>query len=80
MIDPDGPVPVYKQIADEIAGQIQRGEIQPGRRIPSESTIQQTYGVARDTARHAVAELRDRGLVETIPQRGSFVITPRTRS
>lgn len=34
------------------------------------------WGVARTTARRAVALLRDRGLVETVPQRGSFVAEP----
>ncbi|GAA2897736.1 hypothetical protein GCM10010517_62830 [Streptosporangium fragile] len=31
------------------------------------------HGVARDTARQAVAMLRDEGWAITLPQRGSFV-------
>jgi DNA-binding GntR family transcriptional regulator len=31
------------------------------------------HGVARDTARQAVALLREEGWVMTLPQRGSFV-------
>lgn len=73
MIDPDGPVPVYRQIADIIAGRIERGELLPHRPIPSESTLQQEYGVARETVRRAVANLRERGLVYTVPQRGTYV-------
>lgn len=78
-IDPTGPVPVYVQIADDIAGQIARGEISPNTRIPSETAIQQTYGVARETARHAVALLRERGLVFTVPQRGTYVKPGQTK-
>jgi GntR family transcriptional regulator len=73
MIDPDGPVPVYVQIADVIAGRIKSGVYPAGRRIPSETALRQEFDVARETARHAVAELRERGLVHTVPQRGTFV-------
>lgn len=74
MIDPLGPRPVYQQIADEIERQIRAGELVPDRPIPSEKSITQEYGVARNTARRAVEELRDRGLVVTVPQRGTYVL------
>lgn len=76
MIDPEGPRPVYLQIADLIGARITAGELLPGRRIPTETDIQQTYGVARATARRAVAALRDRGLVYTVAQRGTYVGSP----
>jgi DNA-binding GntR family transcriptional regulator len=79
MIDPDGPTPVYVQIAHAIAERIARGDLAPNRPIPSETQIQQEYGVARATARHAVAELRKRGLVYTVPQRGTYVSETRKR-
>jgi DNA-binding GntR family transcriptional regulator len=73
VIDPEGPRPVYQQIADLIEQQIRAGELVPGRVIPSESSICQEHGVARNTARRAVEELRDRGLVFTVPHRGTYV-------
>jgi DNA-binding GntR family transcriptional regulator len=73
MIDPDGPTPVYLQLAEILAGRIERGELQPNRPVPSESTLQQEFGVARGTVRHAIAALRERGLVYTVPQRGTYV-------
>ena len=73
MIQPDAPTPVYLQIADIVAGRIERGELLPNRPIPSETQLRQEFGVARDTARHAVAVLRERGLVFTVPQRGTYV-------
>jgi DNA-binding GntR family transcriptional regulator len=76
MIDPEGPRPVYLQIADLIAARIESGELPAGRRIPTEKDLQQTYGVARVTARRAVANLRERGLVYTVPQRGTYVGPP----
>ncbi|WP_319458844.1 winged helix-turn-helix domain-containing protein [Micromonospora sp. RTP1Z1] len=76
MIDPDGPVPVYRQVADLLAARISSGALAPHRPIPSESTIVQEYGIARGTARRAVALLRERGLVYTVPQRGTYVGQP----
>ncbi|MEV4763777.1 GntR family transcriptional regulator [Micromonospora chokoriensis] len=73
MIDPLSPTPMYIQLADVIAKRIEAGELQPRRPIPSESTLQQEYGVARGTVRAAVRLLRERGLVMTVPQRGTYV-------
>ena len=69
------PKPIYQTIADEIAADISGGKLGPDEPIPSENDIQQMYGVARATARHAIAELRRRGLVYTVAGRGSFVGT-----
>jgi DNA-binding GntR family transcriptional regulator len=77
MIDPDGPVPIYVQIADQIADRIKKGELLPNRPIPSEVSLVQEFGVARETVRRAVAELRNRGLVFTVPQRGTYVSPPK---
>lgn len=73
MIDPEGMKPVYVQVADIIASRIERGELVPNRPIPSESAMQQEFGIARGTARKAVDLLRKRGLVVTVPGRGTFV-------
>ncbi|MEU1606937.1 winged helix-turn-helix domain-containing protein [Micromonospora matsumotoense] len=76
MIDPDGPVPVYRQVANILAERIASGALASHRPIPSEAAIVQEFGVARGTARRAVAELRERGLVYTVPQRGTYVGQP----
>ncbi|GAA5054112.1 DNA-binding GntR family transcriptional regulator [Thermocatellispora tengchongensis] len=65
--------PMYQHIAKEIADRIKSGELRPRRPIPSETTLMQQYEVARETARRAVALLRDQGWVYTVPQRGSYV-------
>ena len=73
-IDHDGPEPIYRQLAMILAWQITSGRLQADRPIPSESWLCQEYGVARGTARKAVAELRDQGLVKTVVGRGTYVI------
>lgn len=76
MVDPLSPTPIYVQIADAIAARIASGVLPAGRPIPSEASMVQEFGVARATVRHAVAELRRRGLVFTIQARGTYVGQP----
>jgi DNA-binding GntR family transcriptional regulator len=73
VIEPDGPVPIYLQLVEILAERIERGEWPPNRPIPSELQLVQEFGIARGTARRAVAVLRERGLVFTVPQRGTYV-------
>lgn len=72
MLDRHGPVPLYQQIAALIARDIRGGHRGLARRIPSESEMCSRFGVARGTARRAVAHLRDTGLAFTVPQRGTY--------
>lgn len=73
VIDYESPIPPYKQIAADLIQDIQNGTLAVGRRVPSEAVLMQTYGVARNTARHAVGYLREKGWVYTEPQRGTYV-------
>lgn len=74
MVDPMDPTPLYQQLANTIEAKIQAGELAPRQPLPSETQLRQEYGVARGTVRQAVALLRERGLVVTIPQRGTYVL------
>lgn len=73
MIDPDGPEPLYRQVAAVLRERIESGVLPVDRPIPSIPHIQQEFGVARGTAMKAVDILRDEGLVHTVPGRGTYV-------
>jgi GntR family transcriptional regulator len=45
-------------------------------KLPSERSFAEEYGVAYTTVRHAMAVLRERGIIVTAHGRGTFV-TPR---
>jgi GntR family transcriptional regulator len=68
--------PPFRQIADQLRAAIERGELRPGDRLPSEATLIQHYGVARMTVRQAIQELRTEGLVVAEHGRGVFVRQP----
>ncbi|MFC0863492.1 GntR family transcriptional regulator [Sphaerimonospora cavernae] len=72
-IDPYSDIPAYKQLAAGLRTMIDSGSLAPGQRVPSESDLVQRYGVARETARRAIALLRAEGLIQTIQGQGSFV-------
>ncbi|MBZ6472201.1 GntR family transcriptional regulator [Streptomyces griseocarneus] len=81
MADPQGASPVdparaayvYMQVADHIAARIAAGDLRPGARLPGERDLGAEYGVAIGTTRRAIRELRDRGLLLTLPAKGTFV-------
>lgn len=72
-VDPSRAVYVYMQVADHLADRIHRGQLQPGARLPGEQDLAEEYGVAIGTVRRAVRELRDRGLVTTLPSKGTYI-------
>ncbi len=73
-IDRDGPIPVYLQLAALLRARIESGELVAGRPIPSETTLMQEHGLARETVRKAVRVLRDEGLVQIVQGRGAYVL------
>ena len=72
-LDREGPEPLYRQLAERLAEQIESGTLRPGRPIPSELRLCDQYGISRDTARKAVRVLRDAGLVISVKGKGTYV-------
>jgi GntR family transcriptional regulator len=65
--------PIWPQVAETIERDIASGELAQGSRLPTEDELATQYGVARNTVRRAVEDLRDRGLLETFHGRGTYV-------
>jgi GntR family transcriptional regulator len=70
-VDPFGPEYAYVQVADDVQRRITEGEITM--KLPSERSFAEEYGVAYTTVRHAMAVLRERGIIVTVHGRGTFV-------
>jgi GntR family transcriptional regulator len=51
----------------------------PGDLLTTDERVQEEFGVSRATARKAIDELADEGLVERITGKGTFVSAPRLR-
>lgn len=68
--------PQYLVIATDLQALIESGALRPGDLLPSEAALAQRYGVARGTARHALAELHGARLIESVHGKGRFVRQP----
>jgi GntR family transcriptional regulator len=75
----EGPGYRWENLADLLAGQIEAGQIPPDAKLPSLRELSETYDVSLNTAKAAVKNLRERGLVVTWHGGGSYAIGPRTR-
>jgi DNA-binding GntR family transcriptional regulator len=63
----------YRRIATALRQQIETGEFSVGEILPSEAAIVEKYGVARGTARAALAALESEGLIKARHGKGRFV-------
>lgn len=66
-------VALWKQIQEELRRDILSGAIKPGGMLPTEHALADRFGVNRHTVRRAIADLAERGLVETRQGAGTFV-------
>jgi DNA-binding GntR family transcriptional regulator len=73
MAGEDCALPRYQRIARALRTKIEAGELAPGDALPSDADVVNQYGVSRNTARQAFAELEGRGLIETVHGKGRFV-------
>lgn len=64
---------LYEQIIEQIQNLVMDGALRPGDKLPSERELAEQFGVSRTAVREAVKALREKGLVEIQPGRGTFI-------
>jgi len=64
---------LYEQIVQQVEDSIHKGSLKPGDQLPPERELAQQFGVSRTAVREAVKALREKGLVEAYPGRGTFI-------
>jgi GntR family transcriptional regulator len=68
--------PAYLQLATLIKEKISNGEFSPGAKIPAESAMSKTYGVAIMTVRQAIQILAEKGILKRVHGSGTYVCSP----
>jgi GntR family transcriptional repressor for pyruvate dehydrogenase complex len=64
---------LYEQIVNQIEQRILKGDLHVGDQLPAERELCEQFGVSRTAVREAVKALRQKGLLETYPGRGTFI-------
>lgn len=70
-------VPLYQQVKNHLENLIINKQLRPGARLPSESDLEEEFGVSRVTVRRALQELSYDGKIKRVPGKGSFVLKPK---
>jgi GntR family transcriptional regulator len=76
VLNPDAPIPLYRQLADLLSARIRSGEYAPGSRIPSEHQLAKAHGIGRPTIRQALDLLIRKGLLSRRRGSGTYVLEP----
>lgn len=63
----------HVKVYDQLYARIESGEYPEGSQLPSEPDLSKMMGVSRMTLRHAIALLREDGLIHNIQGKGNFV-------
>jgi DNA-binding GntR family transcriptional regulator len=63
----------YARIARDLAARITSGKLAVGEALPTEAALCKSYGVSRYTAREALRQLREAGLIRRRPRAGTTV-------
>ncbi len=64
---------LYEQIVQQIELRIVAGELKVGDQLPSERELAEQFAVSRTAVREAIKALREKGLVEIMVGRGTFI-------
>lgn len=64
---------LYEGIVSQIEQRIETGELKVGDQLPSERELAEQFEVSRTVVREAVKALRQKGLLEIRPGRGTFI-------
>lgn len=70
--------PLYEQLMQHLRAAILTGQYEEGAQLPPESELCEQYGVSRITARRAISELVNEGLLERHQGKGTFVASQKT--
>ena len=74
----DAYLPKYRHVGQTLAGEIRDGRLRPGQRLPSDDELMGRFSISRGTLLRALEFLKNDGVLERVPGRGSFVREPST--
>lgn len=76
-LDKSIPVPLYYQLRNLIAKELEEGKYAEDSLIPTELELSNMYNISRTTVRQAILELVQEGKLYRIKSKGTFVAKPK---
>ena len=73
LLNPQSKLPLYEQLVEQLRKQIVLGNAAPGSPLPSVRQLSVELGVNPNTIQKAYREMKQEGLIVSLPDRGSFV-------
>lgn len=77
LLDSRAALPLYAQLQEAIQAEIAESGLRAGDKLPTESELEERYGVSRTTIRQALQGLVNDGVIERRQGKGTFVAGPR---
>ena len=71
---------LYEQIVKQIEDSLEKGTLKAGEQLPAERELALQFGVSRTAVREAMKALREKGLIEAFPGRGTFITSETSNS
>ena len=79
-VDNRSGTPIYRQIVEQLTGQILSGVLPPDAPLPSIRNLAKDLRISVITTKRAYEELEQAGLICMVPGRGCFVSAPNTEA
>lgn len=76
-LDHESIIPLYHQLKEILKETIDKGELKIGDKIPSENKLCSQYNISRNTAKKAIEDLVQEGVLRRIQGKGTFVSKPK---
>jgi len=73
VLNPEAPLPLYRQLAADLISRINSGQYHTGERLPSEPELAALHNIGRPTVRQATDLLVQKGLIERRRGSGTYV-------
>ena len=67
---------IYELIVGHIEACVQDGTLKPGEKLLPEKVLAKQFGVSRIAVREAITTLHEKGVVDTLSGRGTFILEP----
>ncbi len=70
-------IPLYHQLKEILKETIEKGELKPGDKILSENELCAEFNISRNTAKKAIEDLVQEGVLRRIQGKGTFISKPK---